>query len=249
MSFDAHNARCGAAATITPNAGLGGLYELLGSALRNRSHAPTAHGVGLRFSWMHSPRAPGSVAVAIDGGPPSGDPLGYIRRNGSYDRTTRATPEVTIALRNLATDPGRRFRRYGFETMLCPLLRRSTPARNAELRRRLLRGLRQPPRVAARRACRQAGRGDSLRTTGTSARNLGSVRAAGGVEVRTTACPSSTSSRLPAANSRIAAVSDSRQHALQASTDVCAFLDRTIKKIGSAPEYIIADKGKEFFRR
>ena len=106
-----------APATVIPNPGFQELHRLLSRLRCLEDPEPTVRALGLQLAWADAALQDGPVAVTIDCGTAA---HGCIVSDGSFVKTRRCRPETIIALRNLAADPGRRFRRYGQETSRCP---------------------------------------------------------------------------------------------------------------------------------
>lgn len=106
--------------TITPNPGFRELHRLLGRLPHRGCSTPTVRSLALHLTWSDIEGDSGSVAVRSNDDSLDSHARGYIRHNGSFEKARSCDGETIIALRNLAADPERLFRRYGFETMTCP---------------------------------------------------------------------------------------------------------------------------------
>lgn len=109
-------------ATVIPNPGFQELHGLLRKVHCLDDPEPTVRAIGLQLTWADAALRDGPLTVSIDRD--TAAEQGCISADGSFVKTQRCSPETVIALRNLAADPGRRFRRYGQDTARCPFCQR-----------------------------------------------------------------------------------------------------------------------------
>ena len=104
--------------TIIPHPGLGELHRLLRKLRCLDGPEPTVRAVALQLSWANAYLRDGPITVSVN--EDTAAVQGHIAADGSFVKTRRCSLETIIALRNLAAEPSRRFRRYGQETSRCP---------------------------------------------------------------------------------------------------------------------------------
>ena len=109
----------GSCDTLLPNSGFRELYSLLARLRRPDCPEPEAHALGLRLTWKGSaPQDEGVVAVSRDCH--SESVSAQLHADGVLVMAEACTSADVLALRNLAANPERRFRRFGFDTQTCP---------------------------------------------------------------------------------------------------------------------------------
>jgi len=96
------------------------LYLLVGALRTGLRPAPAVCGHGLQLSWSMGEDDEGRVVASAAGDAQGSVALGSIQPDGALLQERHCTSADVIALRNLAADPDRRFRRFGFDTRRCP---------------------------------------------------------------------------------------------------------------------------------
>ena len=108
-----------AASVLVPTPGLRDIYSLISNLRSPERVDPEVRAVGLRLTWVEGAnRHDRSVIVSRD--LPNALPFGSLYASGVLEMATTCCSDDVIALRNLAAEPERRFRRFGFDTQLCP---------------------------------------------------------------------------------------------------------------------------------
>ena len=111
---------------VIPNSGFRGLYSLLAQLRRLDCPEPEARGAGLHVTWKYGAlQEDGVVEVSRDG--QDGSVEARLHVDGVLEMSKTCTPADVLALRNLAANPERRFRRFGFDTQVCPFCRAHLP--------------------------------------------------------------------------------------------------------------------------
>ena len=111
---------------LVPNPGFRNLYTLLSKLRSPPRLEPEVRALGLRLKWVeHSCRDGALVSVRQDS--PRAPPCAHFQENGALVMAKRCSTALVLALRNLAADPDRRFRRFGFDTQACPFCGVSLP--------------------------------------------------------------------------------------------------------------------------
>lgn len=110
--------------TLIPNPGLRNLYELLSRLRVADGPTPGVRALGIQLALPDGVSQRDSIAVRRGGDHPSTPAPGYMCVDGSFEKGPEYDRATVLALRNLAADPGRRFRRYGQEESLCPFCQR-----------------------------------------------------------------------------------------------------------------------------
>ena len=105
--------------TVPPISGLRHVYSLLPKLCTPGNLEPEIRVMGMRFAWVRN-RLGGRRAVSIQMDDPAAVATAHLQDDGAVIWAKSRLPAMVIDLRNLAANPERRLRRFGFDTRTCP---------------------------------------------------------------------------------------------------------------------------------